>query len=164
MAGWIAEEGLALDVCSEGALVVAGAAGFPAERILLHGNGKTSHELSAALDYGVGRIVVDSPGEVGQLAALAGRRQKILVRVTPGVDAHVHRAVTTGTEDQQFGLSIASGAATDVPRRTLRQPSFALPPVTSHIGSQHTSLDGFETAAPPLVPFMAGPGRLPGSH
>jgi diaminopimelate decarboxylase len=161
MARWIAEEGLSLDVCSEGELVVAGAAGFPAERILLHGNGKTAHELSAALDYGVGRIVVDSPGEVGQLAALADRRQKILVRVTPGIDAHVHPAVTTGTEDQQFGLSIASGAATDVARHILRQPSLELAGVHCHIGSQIASLDGFEAAARRLVAFMAGLGGLP---
>ena len=66
MARWIAEEGLSLDVCSEGELVVAGAAGFPAARILLHGNGKTLNELSAALDYGVGRVVVDSVSEVAR--------------------------------------------------------------------------------------------------
>lgn len=86
MARWIAEEDLSLDVCSDGELVVASAAGFPAGRILLHGNGKTPQELSAALDYGVGRIVVDSASEAGQLAALArlaGRRQKVLVRSPP---------------------------------------------------------------------------------
>jgi diaminopimelate decarboxylase len=181
MARWIAEEGLSLDVCSEGELAVARAAGFPGDRILLHGNGKTGHELSAALDYGAGRIVVDSHGEVRQLAALtngAGTRaartvgdrtvtaltpgrQKVLIRVTPGVDAHVHRAVTTGVEDQQFGLSIASGAATDVARLILRQPALELAGVHCHIGSQITSLDGFETAARRLVAFMAGLGGLP---
>ena len=161
MARLIAEEGLSLDVCSEGELAVAGAVGFPAERILLHGNGKTPRELSAALDYGVGRIVVDSLGEVARLAALAGQRQKVLVRVTPGVDAHVHKAVTTGTEDQQFGLPIASGAAADVVRRILGQPALELAGLHCHIGSQITGLDGFETAARRLVAFMAGLGGLP---
>jgi diaminopimelate decarboxylase len=161
MARWIAEEGLSLDVCSEGELVVAGAVGFPAGRILLHGNGKTQHDLSAALDYGVGRIVVDSPGEVGQLAALAEQRQKVLLRVTPGVDAHVHQAVTTGTEGQKFGLSIASGDAADVARRILRQPSLDLAGLHCHLGSQITSLDAYETAARRLVAFMAKLGGLP---
>ncbi|HUK69084.1 MAG TPA: diaminopimelate decarboxylase [Streptosporangiaceae bacterium] len=161
MARWIAEEHLSLDVCSAGELVVAAAAGFPAGRILLHGNGKTPQELSAALDYGVGRIVLDSPVEVARLAALADRRQKILVRVTPGVDAHSHRAVTTGTEDQQFGLSIAAGAADDIVRRVLGQPSLALTGLHCHIGSQISGLDGFETAARRLVAFMAGFGGLP---
>ena len=166
MARWIAEEGLSLDVCSEGELAVARAAGFPGDRILLHGIGKTPSELSAALEAGVGRIVVDSSGEVRQLAARSvaaptGGRRKVLVRVTPGVDAHVHRAVTTGTEDQQFGLSIASGAAADVAHRILRQPSLELAGVHCHIGSQITSLDGFEAAARRLVAFMAGLGGLP---
>ena len=95
------------------------------------------------------------------MAAPTGGRQKVLVRVTPGVDAHVHRAVTTGTEDQQFGLSIASGAAADVAHRILRQPSLELAGVHCHIGSQIASLDGFEAAARRLVAFMAGLGGLP---
>ena len=95
------------------------------------------------------------------MAAPTGGRQKVLVRVTPGVDAHVHRAVTTGTEDQQFGLSIASGAAADVAHRILRQPALELAGVHCHIGSQITSLDGFEAAARRLVAFMAGLGGLP---
>jgi diaminopimelate decarboxylase len=161
MARWIDEEGLSLDICSEGELVVASAAGFPAERILLHGNGKTASELSDALDYGVGRIVVDSMGEAQQLAALAGRRQKVLIRVTPGVDAHVHKAVTTGTEDQKFGLSIASGAAMEVARAIRSLPSLELVGVHCHIGSQITSLDGFEAAARRLVTFTAELGGLP---
>jgi diaminopimelate decarboxylase len=164
MARWVAEEDLSLDVCSDGELVVASAAKFPADRILLHGNGKTRQELSVALDYGVGRVVVDSAGEVGQLAglaALAGRRQKVLVRVTPAVDAHVHPAVTTGTEDQKFGLSIASGEATHVARRIRREPSLELVGAHCHIGSQISSLEGFETAARRMVAFMAGLGGLP---
>jgi diaminopimelate decarboxylase len=164
MARWIAEEDLSLDVCSEGELVVASAAGFPAGRILLHGNGKTPQELSAALDYGVGRIVIDSASEARQLAELArlaGRRQQVLVRVTPGVDAHVHRAVTTGTEDQKFGLSIASGEADEVARSILREPFLELAGAHCHIGSQISDLGVFETAARRMVAFVAGLGGLP---
>ena len=164
MARWVAEEDLSLDVCSDGELVVASAVKFPADRILLHGNGKTRQELSVALDYGVGRVVLDSAAEAGQLAALAalaGRRQKVLVRVTPGVDAHVHPAVTTGTEDQKFGLSIASGEAAHVARRILREPSLELTGAHCHIGSQISGLEGFETAARRMVAFLAGLGGLP---
>jgi diaminopimelate decarboxylase len=164
MARWVAEEDLSLDVCSEGELAVAAAAGFPADRILLHGNGKTPQELSAALGYGVGRIVVDSASEAGQLAALArqaGRTQQVLVRVTPGVDAHVHPAVTTGTEDQKFGLSIASGEADEVARYIVGEPFLELAGAHCHIGSQISSLDVFETAARRLVAFAAGLEGLP---
>jgi diaminopimelate decarboxylase len=161
MARWIHEEGLSLDVCSEGELAIARAVGFPAERILLHGNGKTPQELSDALRYRVGRIVLDSPGEVRQLVASAEHRQKVLVRVTPGVDAHVHEAMTTGTEHQKFGLSISSGAAANVVRHVLSQARLELVGLHCHIGSQITDLNGFETAARRLVAFMAELGGLP---
>ena len=161
MARWVAEEGLSLDACSEGELLVAAVAGFPAERILLRGTGKTPRELAAALDYGVGRIVIDSPGEVAQIAALAHQRQRVLVRVIPEFDSPVHQAHTTGTEDQVFGLSIASGAATDVAHRILGQPSLELAGADCHLGSQITSLDGFEAAARRLVAFAASLGGLP---
>ncbi|GAA4487864.1 diaminopimelate decarboxylase [Actinoallomurus oryzae] len=164
MARWVDEEGLWLDVCSAGELALARSVGFPAERILLHGNGKTPEDLAAALEYGVGRIVVDSAGEVARLAALAGDRRhprKVLVRVTPGVDPHVHRAMATGLEDQKFGLSLASGAAGDVVRRVLGQPALALAGLHCHLGSQIGEPDGYETAARRLVAFMAGFGGLP---
>ncbi len=140
MARWIAEEGLSLDLCSEGELAVARAAGFPGERIALHGDGKTASELSAALDYGVGRIIVDSHSEVRQLAALTAAapvrgRQKVLVRVTPG--------------------------AADVAQRVLDQPTLELAGVRGQIGSQVATLDGFEAAARHLVAFTAGLGGLP---
>jgi diaminopimelate decarboxylase len=87
MARWIAEEGLSLDACSERDLLVARQAGFPAGRILLHGSAETASELSAAPDYGVGRVVIESPSEVVQLAALAAGRQRVLIGVTAGATA-----------------------------------------------------------------------------
>jgi diaminopimelate decarboxylase len=140
MARWIAEEGLSLDVCSEGELVVARRAGFPAGRILLHGSGKTARELSAALDYGVGRIVVGSSSEVAQLAALAGMRQRVLVEVTEGA------------------------AAAELARRIVRQPALELVGVHGRIGSQGPCPDGVEAAARRLVDLMAGLGCLPELH
>jgi diaminopimelate decarboxylase len=134
---WIAEEGLSLDACSEGELVVAGAAGFPAGRILLHGSAKTASELSAALDYGVGRVVVDSPSDVAQLAALAGLRQRVLVRVTDGA------------------------AAAEVARRIVRQPGLELVGIYARIGSPCTGSDRLEAAARRLVDFTARFGGLP---
>jgi len=165
MVRWVREEGLFLDVCSAGELALARSAGFPPERILLHGNGKTPDDLAAAIEYGVGRVVVDSAAEVARLAALTGDRrhpQKVLVRVIPAVDPHVHRAVTTGVEDQKFGLSLASGAAADAVRRVLRQPSLALAGLHCHLGSQIGVPDGYETAAHRMVAFMAElAGELP---
>jgi diaminopimelate decarboxylase len=119
MARWVDEEGLSLDVCSEGELAVASSAGFPADRIVLHGNAKTPGDLQAAMACRVGRIVVDSADEIARIAALARSRQRVLVRVTPDVDAHVHAAVATGVEDQKFGFSLGSGAAVDAVRRIL---------------------------------------------
>ena len=93
MAHWIGQEGLSLDVCSSGEVTVASAAGFPGHRLILHGNAKSPADLDAAFHHGVGRIVIDSLPEIARIAALAPRRQRVLIRVTPGVDAHAHRAV-----------------------------------------------------------------------
>ncbi|GAA2114937.1 diaminopimelate decarboxylase [Actinomadura alba] len=157
MARWIAEEGLSLDVCSAGELAVARAAGFPAKRIVMHGNAKTPEDLRAAMDYGVGRIVVDSTAEISRLAAL-GRRaapQRLLIRVIPGVDGGSHPAMTTGTEDQKFGFSIASGAAAEAVRRVIGQRGFEPVGLHCHIGSQITSIELFERAAVRVVDLMA---------
>jgi diaminopimelate decarboxylase len=155
MARWVDEEGLSLDVCSEGELAVAISVGFPAERIVLHGNAKTPGDLRAAMACGVGRIVVDSAGEIARIAALAQPRQRVLVRVTPGVDAHSHPAMATGVEDQKFGLSLSSGAAADAVRRILAQPELELAGLHCHLGSQITETEAFEVAARRLVGLMA---------
>jgi diaminopimelate decarboxylase len=164
MVRWVHEEGLWLDVCSGGELALARSAGFPPERILVHGNGKTPEELAAAIEYGVGRIVVDSAGEVARLAALTGDRrhpQKVLVRITPAVDAQVHQALTTGVEDQKFGLSLATGAATDAVFRVRAQPALELAGLHSHLGSQIGDPQVYATAARRMVAFAAGIGGVP---
>ena len=155
MARWVASEGLSLDACSAGELAVARAAGFPAHRIIMHGNAKTPQDLRAALDYGVGRIVVDNAQEITRLAALTPGRQRVLIRVTPGVDAHAHPAVTTGVEDQKFGFSLSSGAAADAVRRILDHPELKLGGLHCHLGSQITDMTAYEAAARRLLAFMA---------
>ena len=159
MAEWIAQEGLSLDVCSAGELAVARSVSFPADRIVLHGNAKTPHDLQAALGYGVGRIVIDSASEIVRLAALSRRRQRVLIRVTPGVDAQAHPAVATGIEDQKFGFSLASGAAADAVRRVLAHPELELVGLHCHLGSQLTGPQAYELAARRLVGLMAAVRR-----
>jgi diaminopimelate decarboxylase len=158
VARWLAEEGLSLDVCTGGELAVALAGGFPAERVLFHGNNKSSAELTAGLAAGVGRFVVDSDVEIARLAFLAeraGRRQPVYVRVTPGVEAHTHEFIATGQEDQKFGFSLASGAAQEAVRRVLSLPSLELVGLHCHIGSHIFDTRGFSVAAHRMVGLLA---------
>jgi diaminopimelate decarboxylase len=158
VARWVAEEGLGLDVCTGGELTVALAAGFPADRIALHGNNKSTTELTAAVEAGVGRVVVDSFVEIARLAAIAERagvRQRVLVRTTVGVEAHTHEFIATAHEDQKFGFSLASGAAAEAVRRILLLPSLELVGLHSHIGSQIFDTAAFEVAAHRVVGLAA---------
>ncbi|MDP3712004.1 MAG: diaminopimelate decarboxylase [Mycobacteriales bacterium] len=158
VARWIAEEGLSLDVCTGGELAVALAAGFPPERLLFHGNNKSVSELERAVAAGVARVVVDSFEEVARLAAVAERagvRQRVYVRVTPGVEAHTHEYVQTGQEDQKFGFSLASGAAAEAVRRVLALPSLELVGLHCHIGSHIFDVRGFSLAAHRMVGLLA---------
>src|SRR4051794_10707680 len=150
VARWIAADGLGLDVCTGGELAVALRAGVPGERIGLHGNNKSDGELRRALAAGVGRVVVDSLEEVDRvadLAAEAGVRTRILLRVTVGVEAHTHEYIATAHEDQKFGLSISGGLAAEAVRRALARSELELLGLHSHIGSQIFDTGGFEIAA-----------------
>jgi diaminopimelate decarboxylase len=150
VARWIGADGLGLDVCTGGELAVALRAGVRAERIGLHGNNKSDGEVRRALAAGVGRIVLDSLDEVGRvadLAAEAGVRAGVLLRVTVGVEAHTHEYIATAHEDQKFGLSIADGVAAEAIRRVLARPELELLGLHSHIGSQIFDTSGFEVAA-----------------
>ncbi|MFG3050618.1 diaminopimelate decarboxylase [Kitasatospora sp. NPDC048239] len=156
---WLHEEGLNLDVCSPGELAVALAAGMPAERIALHGNNKSVHELEQAVKAGVGHVVLDSYEEIERLAAIAARqgvRQPVLIRITVGVEAHTHEFIATAHEDQKFGLSLSGGAAAEAVRRVLGQGSLELRGIHSHIGSQIFDTAGFEVAARRVVGLLAG--------
>jgi diaminopimelate decarboxylase len=158
VARWIADEGLGLDVCTGGELAVALAAGFPPERIALHGNNKSAHELSRAVTAGVGRIIVDSFDEISRLAHIAagaGVRQSVLVRVTVGVEAHTHEYIATAHEDQKFGFSLRDGSAARAVAAVLAAPSLYLIGLHSHIGSQIFETAGFEVAAHRVVELAA---------
>ena len=158
MASLAHEEGMAIDVSTAGELHVALAAGVPAGRLVLHGNNKSDAELLRALDVGVGRIVVDSFDEIDRLERLAptaGRRPEVLVRVTPGIEAHTHEYVMTGQDDSKFGFGLASGAAADAVARLQRPGSpVELVGLHAHIGSQIFSLESFGKAVAVLAGFF----------
>ncbi len=125
VARWIQQEGLGLDVCTGGELAVALAADFPTARITLHGNNKSAAELRRAVEVGVGHVVLDSSGEIDQLAAIAAEHgvvQDVLVRVTVGVEAHTHEFIATAHEDQKFGFSLRDGAAEAAIAQVLAAP------------------------------------------
>ncbi len=156
VARWIADEGLGLDVCTGGELAVALAAGFPAERIAVHGNNKSSAELTRAVEAGVGHVIVDSFDEITRLAAMAGAaRQRVLVRVTVGVEAHTHEYIATAHEDQKFGFSLRDGSAARAVAAVLDAPALQFAGLHSHIGSQIFETAGFEVAAHRLVGLAA---------
>lgn len=167
VARWIAAEGLSLDVCSGGELAIALRAGFPPERIAMHGNNKSMDELIAGVEAGVGTVVLDSFEEIARLDQVARERnvrQPVMVRVTVGVEAHTHEFIATAHEDQKFGFSIAAGPQSDAAeavRRVLKADGLRLIGLHSHIGSQIFDADGFEVAARRVVALM---GELAAEH
>ncbi|MEU3905792.1 diaminopimelate decarboxylase [Streptomyces goshikiensis] len=157
MVRWVDEEGLGLDVCSAGELELAVTAGFPPERMVLHGNAKSPHDIEAALRLGVGRIVIDGPSEIARLAAMVGTggSQKVMVRVVPGITAGGHEKIRTGTDGQKFGLSLTDGSAQHAIARVLGQPQLELTGLHCHIGSQITDVKPYLAAVRRMVGLMA---------
>ncbi|MFB6986399.1 diaminopimelate decarboxylase [Streptomyces sp. NPDC056304] len=155
---WLKEEGLNLDVCSGGELTCALDAGMPAERIAFHGNNKTVEEIERAVTVGVGRIVLDSFQEIARVAHVAqrlGKRQRVQIRVTVGVEAHTHEFIATAHEDQKFGIALADGQAAEAVRRALTLDGLDLIGIHSHIGSQIFDMAGFEVSARRVVQLLA---------
>ena len=153
-----AEEGLGVDCVSGGELYTARRAGFPAERIYFHGNNKTDNDLEDALDMGVGTIVVDNRDELDALDRLAARRgkvQRILLRITPGIDPHTHKAISTGSVDSKFGSAIETGQAMEIVRAALLKKNVRLVGLHCHIGSQIFDVQPFADAADIMVRFIA---------
>ncbi len=151
------EEGMHLDVASGGELAVALAAGVPADRIVLHGNNKSEAELFAARAAGVGRIVVDSFDELDRLELLHaddGIVPKILLRTTPGVEAHTHEFVMTGQDDSKFGFGLKVGDAQRAVDRARASAAVELVGLHAHIGSQVFVAGFFEQAVEALAPFV----------
>ena len=158
VAKWIAEAGIGIDVCTGGELAVALAAKFPANRIEVHGNNKSEEEIRVAIEVGVAKIVVDSMQEierVDRLAKAANKVQKVLLRITPGVEAHTHEAISTAHEDVKFGFSIASGAAWKAILATQSAANLSLEGLHCHIGSQIFENEGFILATTKLLELSA---------
>lgn len=156
MCALAAEEGMSLDVVSDGELYTALQARFPVERIHFHGNNKTPAELEMALDARIGCFVVDNLTELYLLQSLAAERNmraNILLRVTPGVEAHTHEYISTGQTDSKFGFDIGNGAAMEAVKLALQQSQLNLLGIHSHIGSQIFEVDGFQVTAERVAAF-----------
>lgn len=158
LANLVMEEGLGIDVVSGGELAVAQVVNFPPELIYFHGNNKSSDELRMALDYGVGRIVIDSFHELGVLNELARSHkivQNIMIRLSPGVDPHTHTKTTTGILDSKFGFSIATGDAAKAIRYSLGASNLNLVGVHFHLGSPIFELEPYSIAIDAVLTFIA---------
>ena len=154
----VAEEGLGVDCVSGGELYTAQRAGFPAERIYFHGNNKTDADLRMALEMGVGTIVVDNVDELNALDGIAadmGKVQKVILRITPGIDPHTHRAISTGHVDSKFGSAIVTGQALSITELALAKKNVALAGFHCHVGSQIFDVEPFRDAAHIMLQFIA---------
>lgn len=145
----VKEEGLSLDVVSSGELYTALKADFPESKIHFHGNNKTIEELELALQADIGCYVVDNFYELELLHQLASERKKrvnILLRITPGVEAHTHEFISTGQEDSKFGFDLASGQVKKALELALQSPYYHVLGLHCHIGSQIFETDGYVLA------------------
>ncbi len=155
------EEGMMLDVSTEGELHVALSAGVPANSLVVHGNNKSYVELARAVEVGVARIIVDSFDEIDRLEAIASasasvKRPQVLIRVTPGIEAHTHEYVMTGQDDSKFGFGLASGAAREAASILSRSDApLDFVGLHAHIGSQIFSLSSFDKATAVMAGFLA---------
>lgn len=158
LAHWIKEIGIGIDVATGGELAVALAGEVDPQHIELHGNNKSLAEIDRAVSIGVHSIVMDSLHEIDRVSEVArkyGKRQAVLIRLTPGIQAHTHESISTAHEDVKFGFSISSGAAWAAVEKIAQLPELELRGVHCHIGSQIFGTEAFELAADRLLGFMA---------
>ena len=154
----LSEEGLGLDVVSGGELAVAIAGGLSTTHVYFHGNNKTPQELREAVQQGIGRVVVDSFHELQLLDEISrelGKKQEILVRVSPGIDPHTHAYTTTGIIDSKFGFSIQTGHAAIAVRDALQAPNLNLKGLHFHLGSPIFELEPYQAAIDLVLRFAA---------
>ena len=152
------EEGMGIDVVSSGEIYTAMRAGFPLEQAYFHSNNKTDWDIAFAMDNGVGYFVVDNREEldaIDRIAGEKGKRQAILLRVTPGIDPHTYEAVATGKVDSKFGTAIETGQALEMARYASGLANIALKGIHCHVGSQVFGEDIFERASDIMLAFMA---------
>jgi diaminopimelate decarboxylase len=151
------DEGMHLDVSTGGEYAVARAAGVPASALVLHGNNKSTDELRLALAEGVGRVMLDSFDELDRIEALVGEGlvpPKVLIRLTPGIEAHTHSYVQTGQDDSKFGFGIHTGAAEQVLARAGASHAVEVVGLHLHIGSQIFDATFFERAIEAIAPWL----------
>ena len=154
----MAEEGLGIDAVSPGEIGTALAAGYPAEGIYYHGDGKTDADIAFALEKGVGCFIVDNGDELialSEQAAAAGKRQKVLLRITPGIDPHTYHAINTGAVDVKFGVPVETGQAMEFVRAALGMKSLEVAGLHCHVGSMVFDEDVFLRTIDLMVGFMA---------
>lgn len=154
----LAEEELSLDVASGGELYTALKAWFPPENIFMHGNANSVDELSRAIRSDVGHVVADSVDEIIALNRISGEhrhRQKILIRVTPGIEAHTHDYIKTGKLDSKFGICVAEDQAYAAVELAMQQKNLELVGLHMHIGSQIFDLEPYGRALTVIADLMA---------
>ena len=152
------EEGIGTDIVSGGELYTALAASFPPERMYFHGSSKTVAEIRYGVDAGVGCFIVDNPEELRRISRCASEKgvvQKVLLRLTPGIDPHTFDAVNTGTVESKFGVAIETGQAVDFVRQALSAPGVTLRGYHCHIGSQIPEAQPFYDTIDIMTAFMA---------
>jgi len=154
----VAEEELGLDVVSGGELYTALKTGFPVEKIFFHGNNKSREEILLAVQSGIGRIVVDNFHELRLLDSICaeeGRKQDILLRITPGVEAHTHEYIKTGQIDSKFGFTLPDGQAMEGVKEAINLSHINLVGLHCHIGSQIFTMSSFQYTASIMMDFIA---------
>jgi diaminopimelate decarboxylase len=154
----VAQEGLMIDVASAGELFTALRADVPAERIIFHGNNKSHEELEMAVRANIGRVIVDNEQEIDlldEIAAAAGTKQQVMLRLTPAVDPHTHRYIAVGKTDTKFGLNIEGGGAMAGLKKALGKKNLEVTGVGCHIGSQILEADFFNLSATHMTQFLA---------
>lgn len=152
------EEGMGIDVVSSGEIYTALKAGFDLSHAYFHSNNKTDEDIRFAMEHGIGYFVADNEEEVKAVEAEAARRgirQKLLLRLTPGIDPHTYEAVATGNVDSKFGTAIETGQADEIIAFTLNQPHVELVGFHCHVGSQVFGEDVFERSAVVMLEYMA---------
>ena len=152
------EEGMAADCVSSGEIATALKAGFPMEKVFFHGNNKTDEDIRYAISSGVGFFVADGEEEllaINREAGAAGIRQKILLRITPGIDPHTHKKIITGNVDSKFGSAISTGRASEITALALSLDNVELSGFHCHVGSQIFEPDPFCDAAVIMMRFIA---------
>lgn len=153
----INEEGIGTDIVSSGELYTAKAAGFPLEKAYFHGNNKTSFDIQYGMDCGIGYFVCDNEWEINEINAEAEKRgikQKVLLRLSPGIDPHTHKSISTGSVDSKFGVAIETGQAERFVEYVLGLKNIELRGFHCHIGSQIFEFTPFTDAAKIMLDFV----------